>query len=112
MMRYVLIGSSVLALLLGVQTFRVERLKADARQDAKVIAELQQARSQAIQDAQTQQEQCAARVAEARRSSQAINDLIEAPHETDANGCPVRNTLSADSLRDALQRPAQPVRQR
>lgn len=112
MIRALGIALAVAALLLSIQTFRVERLKADLRQANAEISALRQARQAAIKDAQTQQEQCAARVAEARRSSQAINDLIEAPYETDANGCPVRNTLSADSLRDALQRPSQPVRQR
>lgn len=112
MMRYVLVGSLILGLLTGVQTFRVERLKADLRQANVAIRELRDARAAAITDAQIQQEQCAARVAEARRSSLAINDLIEAPHETDANGCAVRNSVSADSLRDALQRPAQPLRPR
>lgn len=102
MIRALGIALAVAALLLSIQTFRTERLKADIRQANAEISELRQARQAAIKDAQTQQEQCAARVAEARRSSQAINDLIEAPHETDANGC-ATGVIGADELRNALQ---------
>jgi hypothetical protein len=48
---------------------------------------------------------CDARVAQARRSAQAIRTIIEREVPRDPNGCPVRQLVDPDSLRDAL-RPA------
>lgn len=64
--------------------------------------------SLAVQSAGEADSACAARVAAAHRSANAIRSIIEAPHATDpATHCPARELVSADQLRDALQ-PAHP----
>lgn len=56
---------------------------------------------------------CAARVAEARRSSIAINDILHQEIPRDPNGCPARQLIDPDRLRGALQpRPARASRPR
>lgn len=51
--------------------------------------------------------QCAARVAEARRSAIAINDILHQEIPREPNGCPSRRLIDPDRLRGALQ-PAPP----
>lgn len=70
-----------------------EALRAEERQEAVA----------AVDDAARR---CDARVAEARRSAAAIRDLLEEEPERDSEGCPVRELVPADRLRDALQPPA------
>lgn len=48
------------------------------------------------------QAQCDLRVVEARRASQAIRKVLNVPVKLDANNCPLRTVLGADSLRDAI----------
>lgn len=64
--------------------------------------------SLAVQSAGEADSACAARVAAAHRSANAIRSIIGAPHATDPQThCPARELVSADQLRDALQ-PAHP----
>ncbi len=106
MTRMLLAACGVFALLAGLQTWRVERVKSDlviAQRDLKTanklaadLADIGQA------DAQTQSEQCIDRVAQARRSAQRIESIIERPVYVDPQGCAVRRIVPADELRDAL----------
>lgn len=107
MMKYLLAGSAVLALLLAGQTYRVERLKADNRvisqeRDA-AVDDLAKYRISAVNDAEAQAVVCNTRVTEARRSAIAIGKLYDRPVHVDPEGCAVRSILSADELREALQ---------
>jgi hypothetical protein len=66
----------------------------------------EQQTAQAAADALSQQ--CTARVAEARRAGAAIHTITHQDPPTNAQGCPIRQLVPADSLRDALQ-PASPT---
>lgn len=48
------------------------------------------------------QAQCDARVANARKSARAVKRILDVPVKLDTNNCPVRSTVGADLLRDAL----------
>lgn len=99
-----LLAALALALVLsGVQTWRIDRLKGDLTRARIEIAALQEFKRVAVDDAQTQADQCQARVNDARRSAQRIETIVERPYAVDPAGCPVRSTLDADSLRQALQ---------
>lgn len=57
----------------------------------------------AIEAQNAAQDQCAIRVREARASAKIIKEIAYAPVKTDAAGCPVRDVVGTDRLRDALQ---------
>lgn len=57
----------------------------------------------AIEAQNAAQTQCAARVREARASAKIIKEIAYAPVKADAAGCPVRDVVGTDRLRDALQ---------
>lgn len=107
MMTRILIAASValalaLALAVGVQSWRLERVKTE-NHDLKQAAKAWEGyRAAAESDAQTAADQCSERVAEARRSARRINDLIERPVHVDPQGCAVRSLLPSDELRGAL----------
>lgn len=107
MLKYLAIGSAVLAVLLAGQTYRVERLKADIRIIAKerdaAVDGLDKYKIQADKDAQTQAVVCNTRVSEARRSAIAIGKLYDRPVHVDAEGCAVRSIVDSSELREALQ---------
>jgi len=109
-----LLAALALALALcALQTWRIDRIKADLIEARIEIASLNEFKRVAVDDAKTQADQCQARVDDARRSAQRIETIVERPYEVDPAGCPVRSTLDAASLRDALQPdadPAKPVR--
>lgn len=65
------------------------------------LRKLEGIRSQAIVDGQ--QQECDARVKQARASAKVIKEIAYAPVKVDAGGCPVRGVVGADRLRDALQ---------
>lgn len=60
----------------------------------------------AIDAVNRDQSSCDARVAEARRSSLAIERLLNAPPKIDDRCCPARSLLDPSELRDALFRSA------
>lgn len=101
--RYLAGGLAGAVLLLGLQTWRVDRLKADLSEARAEIASLQAFKEIAVEDAQEQADQCLARVKEARASAQRIETILERPVYVDQNGCPHRSVIPADELRDALQ---------
>lgn len=47
--------------------------------------------------------ECDARVSKARSSAKVIKEIVNVPAKTDAAGCPVRTSVDAQRLRDALQ---------
>lgn len=96
-------GLAGAVLLLGVQSVRVDRLKADLSKARAEIAALQAFKEIAVEDAQEQADQCLARVNDARRSAQRIETIIERPIHVDPQGCAVRESIPAGELRDALQ---------
>lgn len=119
MTRWLIAGCAVLAVLAGIQSVRVARLKSDvatvtsardlaiAERDA--IAEQARANAQtAVGDANETAAACEARLAEARRSSAAIRDLLNQEVPRDPQGCPVRAMLDPDGVREAIGAP--PVR--
>lgn len=113
MTRYLLAGAAVLALLLGLQTWRIDRVKADNARLKAEVAALTAFKAAAYDDAQTQADLCKARVEAARLSARRIETLIERPVHVDPEGCAVRQLVPADELRNALQptpTPAEPVR--
>lgn len=103
MNRAPLIALAVALVLAGLQTWRVDRLKAETVRQQIEIATLTEFKTLALEDAQTQADQCAARVADARASARRIETIIERPIHVDPQGCAVRDTIPADELRDALQ---------
>ena len=107
MLKYILAGSAVLALLLAGQTYRVENLKADNRvlteQRDSAVDELGKYRIMSVKDAEAQAVVCNTRVSEARRSAIAIGKLYDRPVHVDAEGCASRSVLSTRELREALQ---------
>jgi len=88
---------------LGVQSIRVDGLKDDLREARRELEVLREAREAAVADAQSQADLCAARVAEARRSTRAIQSLLNKDVVHDEAGCPVAGLLDAGELRQALQ---------
>lgn len=111
MTRYLLIGCGVLALLTGLQSWRLERVKTELHDAKQQIASLEAFKQAAKDDAQIYADQCAARVAEARRSAQRIETIIEREVPRDPNGCPYRTRIDGRELRKALQpdAPAEPL---
>jgi hypothetical protein len=103
MTRYILAALALALALSGVQTWRLDRVKADLVKAQIDIATLTEFKALALDDAQTQADLCQARVEAARASARRIQTLVERPHAVDPSGCPVRDVLDADSLRDALQ---------
>jgi hypothetical protein len=96
-------GLAVAVAVAGLQTWRIDRLKLEAailRTEARA-AEVW--RVQARDDAQVSADRCLDWVATARLSAQRIETLIERPVHVDPQGCPVRELVPADQLRDALQ---------
>lgn len=100
---------AALVLVAGVQTWRLDRSDkalASARAQITRWRDFADLSAKAADDAA---EACSARVAEARRSTQRIETVLERPIVLDPNGCPSRQLLPADVLRDALQpAPAKP----
>lgn len=56
----------------------------------------------AIRSVEAETAACSVRVAEARKSAEAIKRIVNKPVKVDANQCPVRETVSADDLKAAL----------
>lgn len=103
MMRVLFAALATALVLVGVQTWRIDRLKVEA---AVLMAEARAADvwwAQARDDAQTAADRCLDRVASARLSAQRIETIIERPVHVDPQGCAVRELVPADRLRDALQ---------
>lgn len=103
MTRYILAALAMALLLAGIQTWRLDRVKADLVKARIEVAALTEFKSLALDDAQTQADQCAARVSDARASARRIETIIERPIHVDPQGCAIRELVSADELRDALQ---------
>lgn len=89
--------------LAGVQTWRVDRLKAETVRQKIEIATLTEFKTLAMDDAQVQADQCQARVDDARQSARRIETIIERPIHVDPQGCAIRELVPSDELRDALQ---------
>lgn len=59
----------------------------------------------AVQAVNDGQKTCDARVKQARASAKIIKEIVNEPVKIDAGGCPVRGSIDAGRLRDALQAP-------
>lgn len=92
---------------------RLERWKATADENAKAARawEASFRQSESLRDKETAEAvaaynhlsaQCDARVAAARKQALAIHALIEKDPPRDPHGCPVRQLVDPDGLRDAL----------
>ena len=103
MTRYLLAGCAALALIAGLQSWRLERVKTELHNAKQAVKAWEGYRESAEADAQIAADQCSARVSEALRSARRINDLIERPVHVDPQGCAVRELLPTDELRGALQ---------
>lgn len=103
MIRLLLAGLAAAMLVAGLQTWRIDRLKREAavRETEARAAEVW--RVQARDDAQAAADRCLDRIASALLSAQRIETIIERPVHVDPQGCPVRELVDADQLRDALQ---------
>lgn len=100
---YFLVGVVALVLFAGVQTWRIGELKDDIADQKAEIAKFNGYQTRAEADAQRQDDLCADRVRDARQSARAIERVIERPIHVDPEGCAVRELLSADELRGAIQ---------
>lgn len=88
---------------------RIERLS-NERDALKAKADMLERFQQiAADDAQSQADQCQARVDEARRSTRAIETIVTREVPRDPQGCHLRPVVGSDELRDALQ-PAPPAK--
>lgn len=103
MTRYLLAALALAIALAGVQTWRLDRVKADLVASRIEAAGLREFKAGAITDAQTQSDQCQARVNDAKASARRIETIIERPIHVDPQGCAVRELVPSDELRDALQ---------
>ena len=103
MTRLLLSGLAAALAVAGLQTWRIDRLKTEAAVLRTQARASEVWRVQARDDAQTAADRCLDRVATARLSAQRIETLIERPVHVDPQGCPVRELVPADQLRDALQ---------
>ena len=115
------IAISALIALLAMQTGRLDSAKASlklsqaetARQKANSAAweaSYHQTQAMRLKDQETAvravseaDAQCDARVSAARKSSHAIQTIIQKVPVYDQAGCPVRERVPVDSLRDALK---------
>lgn len=96
-------GGGVVAVLAVVQTLRIDRLKTELTQAKAQAIALAQRLDDAAVSAQSADDRCVAQIAGARQSARAIEHIIERPVHVDPNGCPVRELVPADQLREALQ---------
>lgn len=103
MIRALLAALAVAAVMAGVQTWRIDRLKSELTQAKSQAVALAQRLDDAATFAQTADDRCTAQVAAARQSARAIERIIERPVHVDPQGCPIRELVPADELRDALQ---------
>lgn len=103
MTKYLIAALALALVLSGVQTWRVDRLKAETVRQKIEIATLTEFKALAITDAQAQADQCQARVDDARLSARRIETIIERPIHVDPQGCAVRELIPSDELRDAIQ---------
>lgn len=108
-MKYLIAGISALAILAGIQTWRIDRIKADVR---KAVAERNEARgmltkSEALRTAESQaasdsyadlSKTCAAGLADALKKGRLIERIVNAP----APATGPRGLIGADSLRDIV----------
>ena len=101
--RYLAGGLAGAMLMLGLQTWRLDRANAALAEERAENARLEAFKEIAVEDAQEQADQCLARVKEARASAQRIETILERPVYVDQNGCPHRSVIPANELRDALQ---------
>lgn len=102
-MTRILAGILVAALLLaGFQTWRLDRVKKELVASIAEAVSLAQALEAADVDAQAVDDQCEARVSEARQSARAIERIIEREVHVDPEGCAVRDIVGAGELREAL----------
>lgn len=103
MTRALMIALALALALSGVQTWRLDHVKADLVKARIEVATLTEFKALAMDDAQTQADQCTARVAAAAASARRIETIIERPIHVDPQGCAIRSVISSDELRDALQ---------
>ncbi|MES2835392.1 MAG: hypothetical protein V4707_11860 [Pseudomonadota bacterium] len=103
MIRLLLAALAAALVLAGVQTWRIDRLKFESAVLKTEAHAAEVWRVQARDDAQTAADRCLDRVAASRLSAQRIETIIERPVHVDPQGCPVRELVPADQLRDALQ---------
>lgn len=82
------------------ETARARAWEASYRQADALRREEQGRALRAVSEAGAQ---CDARVSAARRSASAIQTIIQRPVTYDQTGCPTRERVDADSLRDALK---------
>lgn len=109
MIRILLGIIAALVLVAGVQTWRLDRSDKALASAREQIARWRDFADLSTKAADEAAEACSARVAEARRSTQRIETIVERPVDLDSQGCPVRSLVRADVLRDALQpAPAKP----
>lgn len=106
MTKYLAIALAAACVLLGVQSWRLERVKVELHDARRVLKEWTDYRENAETDAQTAATECTARVDAAYRSAQRIQTIIERPVHVDPQGCAVRELVPSDELRDALSPPA------
>lgn len=92
-----------LFLIAGFQSWRLDRVKGELATANEALAKWEGYEERSSDAATVAAESCTARVAEARRSTQRIETVIERPYAVDPQGCPVRAVIGADELRDALQ---------
>lgn len=103
MIRPLLAALGLSVVLAGVQTWRIDRLKSELDEAKDHAAALAQRLDTADASAQSADDRCTAQIAAARQSARAIERIIERPVHVDPQGCPVRERVSADELREALQ---------
>ena len=103
MTRALLAALGVAAVLAGLQTWRIDRLKAELTESKAQAAALARRLDDADRYAQSADDRCVAQVAAARQSARAIERIIERPVNVDQEGCPLRGLVPASELRAALQ---------
>lgn len=101
--RILIASTAAFALVAGVQTWRVERLKPQLHDAKQEIVALKDAVQIGRDDAKAQADQCTIRVAEARASAIRIERIYDRPIHVDPTGCVIRDIVGADELRQALQ---------
>lgn len=115
MTRYVLAAFALALALTGVQTWRLERVKAELVTTKAQAAALAKRLEVADRDAQVTATACDAREANARQSAQTIERIVTRTRtiHVDPQGCAVRTLTDPDELRQALQpglsAPAEPM---
>lgn len=103
MTRALLAALFAAVVLAGVQTWRIDRLKAELDAAKDQASALAQQLDVAGLSAQKADDRCEDAVTAARQSARAIERIIERPVHVDSEGCAVRELIAADELREAVQ---------